>query len=126
MFSKTFFVVAALVAGVLAAPSKCVFSTVNYFICFVLTRIFLALVNAALRINSAVTKSRVPTTPRLLALLRASVSQSTLTFLLVSLATPSLSSVLPATNGKWRRYLTFSCILMISLQRAGPCLLQQV
>ena len=101
MFSKTFFVVAALVAGVLAAPSGWVFLHRNFFFWFRVNAYPIVLVNAAPRISSAVTKSRALTTPRLLGLLRASVSRLTLTSLSVSLATPSLLSALLVTNGKW-------------------------
>ena len=115
--------------------SRCWCSRCSFQVCFSPPRISflfrvnaypLALVNAAPRTNSAATKSRALKTPKLLRLLRALVSQSTLTFLSVSLATPSLSSVLLATNGKWRRYLTSVHVLTILLQRAEACVLQQV
>ena len=59
-----------------------------------------ALVNAALPINSAATKSRALTTPNLLGFLQASVSLLMPTSLLVSPATPSPPLALLATNGK--------------------------
>ena len=101
MFSKTL-VVAALVAGALAAPSNWgyFFLLVFFFLFNVDTYpIAVLLVNAQLRTNSAATKSRAPTTRNSLRLLRASVSLSTLTFLSASPAILSLSLQLLATSG---------------------------
>ena len=103
MFSKTF-VVVALVAGALAAPSswEYVFLYKCFFFCDIdmYPTSAVALVNAAPPINSAVTKSRALTTPNLLGFLQALVSPLTPTSLLVSPATPSPLLALLATNGK--------------------------
>ena len=99
MFSKTL-VVAAFVAGALAAPSRYVFLHRDFFL-FSVNAYLIALVNAALPINCAATASKVLTTRKLLRLLRASVSPSTLIFLLVSPAPLSPSLRLLATSGKW-------------------------